>query len=243
MSFFTKAMSKYGTKFSYEKTKYINNKTKIIVTCPMHGDFFITPNNFLSIKNNYGCIKCGNIAKGARNKKNTTTFIAEASKLHQNKYMYDKANYVDSHTKITITCPIHGDFEQKPHSHLQSHGCDKCAREANSISTRKAIAQNCPITLYYIYIPELNIWKIGCTKNIQKRFTANSLPYSYEIIETTIFTDSREAYFIEGWILRHTIANKTTSYPEIKGNTEFRTKAIDDFTDLITTAQKEYTYE
>ena len=30
------------------------------------------------------------------------------------------------HNRITITCPIHGDFEQIAQSHLNGHGCPKC---------------------------------------------------------------------------------------------------------------------
>ena len=30
-------------KYNYDKTDYLNNKTKIIVTCPEHGDFMIIP--------------------------------------------------------------------------------------------------------------------------------------------------------------------------------------------------------
>lgn len=42
--------------FIYYKTKYgKNNKDKIIVTCPIHGDFITTPAYHL---NGYGCPKC-----------------------------------------------------------------------------------------------------------------------------------------------------------------------------------------
>ena len=43
--------------YNYSKVHYINNKTKVIITCPKHGDFLISPDNFLQGK---GCPKCGN---------------------------------------------------------------------------------------------------------------------------------------------------------------------------------------
>lgn len=45
-------------KFTYTKTKYINKYTKVIITCPIHGDFYTVPNYFLSKK--YGCPLCKN---------------------------------------------------------------------------------------------------------------------------------------------------------------------------------------
>jgi hypothetical protein len=39
--FIEKAKEKHGNKFDYSKTKYKNQNTPIIVTCPIHGDFKI----------------------------------------------------------------------------------------------------------------------------------------------------------------------------------------------------------
>ena len=38
-------------------------------------------------------------------------FIQRALLIHNNKYLYDKVNYINTQTKVIITCPIHGDFE------------------------------------------------------------------------------------------------------------------------------------
>lgn len=58
--------------------------------------------------------------------KKETTFIDEALLIHDNKYTYDKIKYNGKKNKITITCPIHGDFEQTPDDHLQGKGCPLC---------------------------------------------------------------------------------------------------------------------
>lgn len=60
-------------------------------------------------------------------KKTTNEFIVESNVIHNKKYVYDKCDYINSHTKVTIICPEHGEFEQKPYIHLQKHGCPKCA--------------------------------------------------------------------------------------------------------------------
>lgn len=53
-------------------------------------------------------------------------FIEKAKIKHGDKYSYHHVNYIDAHTKVSITCPIHGDFLQSPNHHLRGVGCPKC---------------------------------------------------------------------------------------------------------------------
>lgn len=46
----------HGNTYSYTKTVYINDSTKVIVTCKIHGDFLITPNKHFTRKS--GCPFC-----------------------------------------------------------------------------------------------------------------------------------------------------------------------------------------
>lgn len=64
-----------------------------------------------------------------KNKYNTEFFIERSKKVHiKRTYSYDKVNYLNSYTKVIITCQRHGDFLQKPHSHLSGQGCIHCMR-------------------------------------------------------------------------------------------------------------------
>lgn len=56
-------------------------------------------------------------------------FIEKAKKVHGDKYDYSKVEYVNRRTKIKIICSKHGDFEQRPFSHLSGCGCKKCSDE------------------------------------------------------------------------------------------------------------------
>ena len=53
-------------------------------------------------------------------------FIEKAKQVHGDKYDYSKVEYVNSHTKVCIICPIHGEFWQLPNNHLRGHGCMNC---------------------------------------------------------------------------------------------------------------------
>ncbi len=56
-------------------------------------------------------------------------WVERAKAIHNNKYIYDKTQYINKRTKVVITCPIHGDFKQIAHNHLQGQGCPECGKE------------------------------------------------------------------------------------------------------------------
>lgn len=117
-TFIEKANLVHSNFYSYEKTKYERSNKKLIVTCPIHGDFSITPNHHLSGR---GCSYCG------KNKQLTTDeFIEKANNIHEHKYLYFKTVYTKTHNDVIITCPEHGDFLQSPANHLKGQGCPKC---------------------------------------------------------------------------------------------------------------------
>lgn len=56
------------------------------------------------------------------------TFLAQAQQVHRDKYTYGNVNYTNTHTPVSITCPLHGDFLQTPNSHIHKKaGCPECA--------------------------------------------------------------------------------------------------------------------
>ena len=110
---------KHNKKYDYSKSIYKNQKTPILITCPIHGDFLQSPQHHM---NGSGCQKCGKVAKLTND-----DFIDRARKVHGNDYDYSKTNYKNSSTKVKIICPKHGEFLQSPVNHLTGSECPKCA--------------------------------------------------------------------------------------------------------------------
>lgn len=109
-------------KYNYKDVKYINNKTKVTIICPIHGKFAQKPDSHMRC----GCKKCGDITTKNKLKFSTGKFIEKSNKIHKHKYNYKNVKYINSFSKIKIICPIHGEFEQEAHSHLKGIGCSKC---------------------------------------------------------------------------------------------------------------------
>lgn len=118
-SFIEKAKKVHGNKYDYSKVNITgNNKTKITIVCPKHGEFKQRINDHLS---GYGCPHCGNNFR-----KTTEQFIEEARKVHGDKYDYSKVEYKSAHEKVCIICPEHGEFMQQPSNHLHGANCPYC---------------------------------------------------------------------------------------------------------------------
>jgi hypothetical protein len=61
-------------------------------------------------------------------RKGRDNFIEEANIKHNYKYSYDKVpDSFKVRSKVTIICPIHGDFKQTAYSHKRGCGCPYCS--------------------------------------------------------------------------------------------------------------------
>ena len=114
----------------FDKVEYVNNRTKVCLTCfekdvngIEHGEFWIAPHNFLLGR---GCPKCKSRRISESETKTTEQFILEAKKIHCNRYDYSKVEYNGAKAKVCLICPIHGEFWQQASSHLSGCGCPKC---------------------------------------------------------------------------------------------------------------------
>lgn len=125
--------------YDYSKVEYTGCRNKVIISCPKHGDFLQDPNHHLQGE---GCPKCGVEHKADSNRSNTEEFIRRAIDKHGSRYTYDKVKYVRTNDKVIITCPIHGDFLQTPHSHLQGQGCPDCLNSVLEDEVRAYLEKN-----------------------------------------------------------------------------------------------------
>lgn len=122
-SFIVKSKKKHGNEYDYSKVQYVNQRTKIIIICKKHGEFLQAPNDHIQ---GHGCVKCGNKLSISCLFLSTEDFITKANLRHNNKYDYSKVNYKSTYEKVTIMCPKHGEFKQRPNSHLNGSGCPNC---------------------------------------------------------------------------------------------------------------------
>ena len=169
--FIEKAIKIHSNKYDYSLVEYVNNNTKIKIICYKHGVFETTPQSHLTTT--HGCVECYREYQ----RKTQEQFIIDAIKIHGDKYDYSLVNYINNITKIKIICSKHGIFEQLPNTHLNNKGCPKCYDNVSIINKN----------LYILYDNLYDIYKIGYSKNVQKRKKRIEQELKYEIEIVNIY--------------------------------------------------------
>lgn len=124
--FIERANIKHENKYDYSLVSYKNNKTKVIIICPIHGEFLQAPDKHLDGNE---CPACGRIKSDENRIKSFDDFLGKANKIHNGFYNYSKTVFKNRKDKAIITCPKHGDFNQVITNHLCGRGCPVCANE------------------------------------------------------------------------------------------------------------------
>lgn len=135
--FIQRSNAKHDNKYTYDKTVVCGVMTKVIITCPTHGDFEKTPNAHMK---GQGCKKCA--YEQLRNARRTSVddFVRQAREIHGDKYTYDDidSSTFDMRKKVQIKCPSHGTFPVLAVNHVsRKSGCKKCADENLSVLKSK----------------------------------------------------------------------------------------------------------
>lgn len=131
--FIKKSNEIFDYKYDYTKVEYVTAKKPVIIGCPLHGDFLKSPNNHTSKRQ--GCQKCTNELKSKLNSQGIEKFLEKSKKIHGEKYLYTEVEYHNVNTPVTIKCPKHGNFSQRPFNHLQGCGCPRCGVESIASDT------------------------------------------------------------------------------------------------------------
>lgn len=116
--FIARAQSLHGNKYDYSLSKYIKAHVKVIIICPIHGQFSKKPTFHLR---GQGCPAC------SARLLTEQEFIEKCKKRHGDRFDYTQTLYTGYAKPITVICRIHGQFTQIAEVHLNRHGCPYCS--------------------------------------------------------------------------------------------------------------------
>ena len=123
----------HGDKYIYDKTIYTLSSEKVIITCPIHGDFLQNASSHLM---GCGCNSCARIEMGLKSRIGKDTILQRFKEKHGDFYTYNIDDNIKTEDFIQIKCPSHGEFKQRVEKHFL-HGCPKCGDEKTSLKIRK----------------------------------------------------------------------------------------------------------
>jgi hypothetical protein len=116
--FFISDMKKKYKYYNYSKSIYLNSSSKVIIECPIHGEFESIPGN------RSGCKKCNTAnVRGDY----IDFFIKKCYRKFRKKYNYN--NLKNESGEILLKCTKHGEFKIDPILHLRGRHCVNCEQE------------------------------------------------------------------------------------------------------------------
>ena len=176
-----------GHIYDYSNVIFKGFNNPIYPVCPVHGKVKIKyPSTQLTPTS---CKAC----RGSAKRFTTQEFVEKVKVTHNDIYDYSKTNYVSARDVITITCPIHGDFETVAGAHRVGHGCPSCF--PGGYNPKK------PGIFYYLKVNNGEAYKIGITNlSVKERYCKSDLDKSEvlleEYYENGYEARQREKYFL-----------------------------------------------
>lgn len=113
----------HGDRYDYSKAEYVKYGEPVDIICKTHGLFSQLFHNHIR---GAGCPHCANERLSEGKKLKLEDFILRSDKVHCGFYDYSNSNITGAHSKITVTCPEHGDFLTTPSRHMSGVGCPEC---------------------------------------------------------------------------------------------------------------------
>lgn len=137
--FIRRSKVRFGEKFNYSCTKYVNQNTSIEIICPINGHGRVKMSPQAHLNSDYGCPKCAREHCQNSRKISKDEFLVRAKNKYGNGFDYSKIEYVGYEKPIIIYCNEHGYFQTTPFYHLltDNGGCKECAKESVAKAIRK----------------------------------------------------------------------------------------------------------
>lgn len=125
-----------NTKFSEHDEKY-----RIKVICPKHGEQLI---NYYNLLNGQGCYHCGRETTAFKNTITNEEFIKRGKEIFGDEYTYEHLDMYnrDEEGKVIVTCKKHGSFKITPDNFFHSVGCPICAESNLEGEMRRFLEKN-----------------------------------------------------------------------------------------------------
>ncbi len=125
--FIERANKKHKGRYDYSRVEFQNVEIKVEIICPDHGSFLQRPASHLK---GFGCDRCGRVETGKKLGHSLERFVEDARRAHGDRYDYSQVEYINALSNVTIICPDHGAFGQKPANHIRDVGCPVCGTES-----------------------------------------------------------------------------------------------------------------
>lgn len=123
------ATIKHSSKYNYSKVSYINNKSKVCILCPTHGEYSQVAGQHLRGSGCHICWRECIASQHHLSEDELNNRLEICASVHKNKYTYGGFFRQNTVLFINVICPLHGSIPQRLNRHIVGYGCYKCSSQ------------------------------------------------------------------------------------------------------------------
>jgi len=178
----------YGRKYNFSLVKGQAESTPISVECKKHGTF---KKSLTKLLRGESCPKCGSERAANILRKSKARFVKEAKEVHGIFYDYREVVYKTSRSTVSIKCPLHGVFTQRPDVHLRGSQCPSCTEHGFKPGEQASI--------YILESEDGAYMKVGIAGDVKSRLIklSRSTPFNFSKMGEFQFDFGLDAFDIE----------------------------------------------
>jgi len=187
--------SKY--KYPFSEWGTFNSKSKLPISCPLHGVFHQSMSNHTHSKNPTGCPSCSGIKQLTLKER-----LEQAVKVHGDIYDYSQwPESLTAKTKVETTCTLcNHKWVHNVDNHIRGRGCPNC-KSHNSILEKKALKEKLSLSK----MRKCETLIDGCSDLQKSKYSYDKLPmpflmksvYEFECKEHGTFFTTPYNHFIK----------------------------------------------
>jgi hypothetical protein len=165
--FIKRGKEHFGDFYNYVQTVYVNKRTDVTITCPVHGEFTQRAQEHLE---GHGCNQCKFDRKREEQLLPKEIWL---DRIQQYKFIRfkDKTQIKNYHGKVDLICTLHGEFSVSLGMvGTTKHLCKDCSYTAHQTQSIRPEHIGKTAYLYYVYLPQIDMYKFGVTLNKEQRF-------------------------------------------------------------------------
>lgn len=198
--FIERGREHFGNLYDYSKTVYVNKRTSITIICPKHGEFTQRAQEHLA---GHGCNRCKFDTKSINQQLTKEEWLKRLNKypLLSFKSLDFDLGY---HSPVQFICRIHGEFTSTLGSlNSTKYVCSQCSYTAHQSQSIRSEHIGKKAYIYYVYLPKIDMYKIGITLDKTARFKA---------LGEVVVIETKAMEYTEACKLEHLLMIKLDKY-------------------------------
>lgn len=178
----------YNGPYDLSGASYAGMNRKTSFVCPSHGFMEMDAKNLMAGRK---CVKCMFAERAGKPRITQRKMLEKFTEAHGDRYNYALSVYKAQQEPVSIGCPRHGKFEQKPEYHWNGSGCPRCFHEDRRGAAQRDTLETFSEKLFATFGSLLTV--------TESQYEGTYKPLKVLCTKHGVTLETRPNYLLNGW--------------------------------------------